>query len=113
MEKMTNVLALAAEILNTYEGYADYDAMQDGLSKIYDIIENAASTVLPAAKNSPWITRTCPSCVMSSGATTKVAYSFSSFLMMEMRWVNSSSFSDGEFFHGPLRWWTRTCTTCF
>ena len=103
MEKMTNVLALAAEILNTYEGYADYDAMQDGLAKIYDIIENAASTVLPAAKKFAEDYKDMPILyVMSSGATTKVAYSFSSFLMMEMQWVNSSSFSDGEFFHGPF-----------
>lgn len=103
MEKMTNVLALAAEILNTYEGYADYDAMQDGLAKIYDIIENAASTVLPAAKKFAEDYKDMPILyVMSSGATTKVAYSFSSFLMMEMQWVNSSSFHDGEFFHGPF-----------
>ena len=29
MEKMGNVLAFACEVLNAYEGYADYDAMQE------------------------------------------------------------------------------------
>lgn len=39
---------------------------------------------------------------MSSGATHKVAYSFSICLLMEMQWMNSGSFHDGEFFHGPF-----------
>ena len=40
--------------------------------------------------------------VMSSGATQEVAYAFSICLLMEMQWVNSGSFHDGEFFHGPF-----------
>lgn len=32
----------------------------------------------------------------------KVAYSFSICLLMEMQWINSGSFHDGEFFHGPF-----------
>lgn len=32
-EKAVNVLALAAEILNQFEGYEDYDRMQDAISK--------------------------------------------------------------------------------
>lgn len=103
MEKMTNVLALAAEILNTYEGYAHYDALQDGLSKIYDLIETAVSSSLPAAKTFAENYKDMPILyVMSSGASQMVSYSFSSFLMMEMQWINSSSFHDGEFFHGPF-----------
>lgn len=39
---------------------------------------------------------------MSSGATHEVAYAFSICLMMEMQWINSGSFHDGEFFHGPF-----------
>ena len=34
--------------------------------------------------------------VMSSGATQDVAYTFSLCLMMEMQWVNSGNFNDGE-----------------
>lgn len=39
---------------------------------------------------------------MSSGATHMVAYAFSICLLMEMQWINSGSFHDGEFFHGPF-----------
>lgn len=103
MEKPVNVLALAAEILNTYEGYADYDKMQNGISKIYGLIDNAVSTVTPAAKAFADSYKDVPIMyIMSSGATHMTAYSFSSFLMMEMQWVNSSQFHDGEFFHGPF-----------
>ena len=103
MEKMTSVLALSAEILNAYEGYAHYDTMQDGFSKIYDLIETAVSMSLPAAKAFAESYQDMPILyVMSSGATQMVSYSFSSFLMMEMQWIPSSSFHDGEFFHGPF-----------
>lgn len=103
MEKMTCVLALAAEILNTYEGYAHYEAMQDGLSKIYGLIETAVSSSLPAAKAFAESYKDMPILyVMSSGAAQMVSYSFSNFLMMEMQWINSCSFHDGEFFHGPF-----------
>ncbi|MEY8353964.1 SIS domain-containing protein [Lachnospiraceae bacterium 54-53] len=103
MEKMTGVLKLSAEILNAYEGYDHYDAMQDGFSRIYDLIETAVSLSLPAAKTFAEDYRDMPILyVMSSGATQMVSYSFSSFLMMEMQWIPSSSFHDGEFFHGPF-----------
>lgn len=103
LEKMTKNLQLAVEILNAYEGYNNYDKMQDGFSKIYDLIEEAVSFVTPSArifaedyKDSDVIY------VMSSGPTEKVAYSFSICLLMEMQWINSGSFHDGEFFHGPF-----------
>jgi fructoselysine-6-P-deglycase FrlB-like protein len=103
MEKMGNVLAFACEVLNAYEGYADYDAMQDGFAKIYDLIENAVSTLTPTAKkfadsyaDDPMIY------VMGSGAAQMSAYSFSMFLLMEMQWIPSSYFNAGEFFHGPF-----------
>lgn len=103
MEKMGSVIALAAEILNVYEGYEHYDAMQDGLTKIYDLIETAVSTSMPAAKAFAENYKDIPILyVMSSGAAQMVSYSFSSFLMMEMQWINASSFHDGEFFHGPF-----------
>ena len=103
MEKMGSVIALAAEILNVYEGYAHYDAIQDGLAKIYDLIETAVSSSMPAAKAFAENYKDIPILyVMSSGAAQMVSYSFSSFLMMEMQWINASSFHDGEFFHGPF-----------
>lgn len=103
MEKMTNVLGLAVEILNEYEGYEHYNKMQDGFAKIYDLIEKSVATVgsqakafADAYKDEPVIY------VMSSGATHEVAYSFSICLLMEMQWINSGTFHDGEFFHGPF-----------
>ena len=103
LEKMTNVLGLAVEILNQYEGYAHYDEMQDAFGKIYDLIEKAVSFVVPSAKNFAEEYKDAPVIyVMSSGATQEVAYAFSICLLMEMQWVNSGSFHDGEFFHGPF-----------
>ena len=103
LEKMTNALHLAVEILKLYEDYSYYEQMLNGIQNIYDIIENAVSYILPAAqkfakdyKNAPHIY------VMSSGATYRVAYAFSICLLMEMQWMNSGSFHDGEFFHGPF-----------
>ncbi|WP_295296174.1 SIS domain-containing protein [uncultured Brachyspira sp.] len=102
-EKMTKVLTLAVEILNQFEGYQHYDKMIDGLSKIYDLVDKSVTTVLPRAikfaeqyKDAPVIY------LMSSGATLEVSYAFSICLMMEMQWINSGNFHDGEFFHGPF-----------
>lgn len=103
MEKMTKVLTLAVEILEQYEGYAHYQDMLDGFDKIYDLIENAVSFAMPGAKAFAEAYKDVPVIyVMSSGATHEVAYSFSICLMMEMQWINSGTFHDGEFFHGPF-----------
>jgi fructoselysine 6-phosphate deglycase len=103
MEKMTKVLGLAVEILSQFEGYEYYNKMQDGFSKIYGLIEDAVSTVLPQAKVFADSHKDDEVIyVMSSGATHEVAYSFSICLLMEMQWINSGTFHDGEFFHGPF-----------
>nr|WP_263324442.1 SIS domain-containing protein [Neobacillus sp. Marseille-Q6967] len=103
MEKMTKVLGLAVEILNQFEGYEHYGKMQDGFSKIYDLIEKSVATVLPQAKAFADAYKDDEVIyVMSSGATHEVAYSFSICLLMEMQWINSGTFHDGEFFHGPF-----------
>ncbi|MCD8121384.1 MAG: SIS domain-containing protein [Clostridiales bacterium] len=103
MEKPANVLALACEILNEYEGYAHYDDIQDGLTKIYDLINDSVKYLLPAAQKFAEENYDAPLLYcMASGATQYVAYSFSSFLMMEMQWLPASSFHTGEFFHGPF-----------
>ena len=78
LEKMTNVLALAVELLNTYEGYAHYDDMQAAFGSIYDLIENTVPFVLPAAKKFAQEYKDAPVIyVMSSGATQDVAYTLS------------------------------------
>ncbi len=103
MDKMIKVVALAAEILNTYEGYSDYKKMMEGIEKIYGVIDQAVSSVVPEAKEFAENYKDAPVLyVMSSGATHEVAYAFSICLMMEMQWINSGSFHDGEFFHGPF-----------
>lgn len=103
LEKMTNVLMLAVEILNQYEGYDHYEEMQQGFAKIYGLIEQAVSFVVPAAQQFAQDYKDAPVIyVMSSGATQEVAYAFSICLLMEMQWINSGSFHDGEFFHGPF-----------
>ncbi len=103
LEKMTNVLGLAAEILNQYEGYENYDALWDGIGKIYGLIENSVATVVPSAKAfAEKYKDDSIIYVMSSGATYEVAYAFSICLLMEMQWINSGTFHDGEFFHGPF-----------
>lgn len=102
-DKMTKALNLAVEVLHQFEGYAHYDAMVDAFGKIYGIIDEAVKSVRPSAhifaenyKDAPVIY------VMGSGASYRVAYSFSICLLMEMQWINSGSFHDGEFFHGPF-----------
>lgn len=95
---MTFCLQLAAEILNQYEGYEHYEDMMTGFAKIFDLIEDAVSFVVPSAKKFAENYKDAPVIyVMSSGATHMVAYSFSICLLMEMQWINSGSFHDGEF----------------
>ena len=103
MEKMGNVLAFACEVLNAYEGYADYDAMQDGFTKIYDLINTSVLSLESRAKEFAVKYADQPQIyVLSSGAAQYSAYSFSMFLLMEMQWIPASSFNCGEFFHGPF-----------
>lgn len=103
LEKMTKNLQLAVEILNLYEGYEHYENMLSGFIEIYPLINQAVSFVTPAARKFAEDYKDAPVIyVMSSGPTEKVAYSFSICLLMEMQWMNSGSFHDGEFFHGPF-----------
>lgn len=57
LEKMTFCLQLAAEILNQYEGYEHYEDMMTGFAKIFDLIEDAVSFVVPSAKSLQKTTR--------------------------------------------------------
>ena len=103
LEKMGYVLDVALELLQQVEGYEHYDAMIDGLTKIFDHGERSAQQAKGLAakfgrdfKSDPIIY------YMSSGASLDVAYSESVCLMMEMQWINSGNFSTGDFFHGPF-----------
>lgn len=102
-EKMGYCLALALEILQQVEGYGKYQQMLDGFSKIFDLADKSANIARTAAKEFAQAYKDAPVIhVMSSGASTMVAYSISMFLMMEMQWIHSSSYHCGEFFHGPF-----------
>ena len=76
LEKMNNVMMLAVEVLNQYEGCELYEDMVNGYLHIYDAIENAVSYVLPSAKQfAEDYKNESIIYVMSSGATERVAYS--------------------------------------
>ena len=103
LEKMNNILMLAVEVLNQYEGYDHYEDMVKGSENIYAAIEDAVSYSLTPAKAFAEAYKDSPVIyVMSSGATQKVAYSFSICLLMEMQWINSSAIHSDEFFNGPF-----------
>lgn len=103
LEKTGYCLLLAVELLNQIEGYADYDKMMEGFSKIYDLSqESAEGARLQAKQFAQRFKDEKVIYVMSSGATHEVAYSTSICLMMEMQWINSGTFHAGEFFHGPF-----------
>lgn len=103
MQKLTKALTLAVEILNQYEGYEDYDLMIEGTEKIYDLIDISIPYAKPLAqKFAQQYKNDAIIYVMGSGPSQMVAYTFSSFMLMEMQWINSASFSTGEFFHGPF-----------
>ena len=50
LEKMNNILMLAVEVLNQYEGYDHYEDMVKGSENIYSAIEDAVSYSLTPAK---------------------------------------------------------------
>ena len=103
MEKLTKCLELAAEILNQYEGYEDYGDMMEGTKKIYGLIEDSIPYAKPLAKKFAEEHKDEKIIyIMSSGPTQQIAYSFSSFFLMEMQWLSSASFNAGEYFHGPF-----------
>lgn len=103
MDKMIKVIEMAVELLDDVEGYAHYDEMIKGLKSSYGIIDEIVKGVgRDADEFARKYKDTNMLYVMSSGATQEVAWSFSSCLMMEMQWIPSSTFNDGDFFHGPF-----------
>ena len=102
-EKMGYAIAVALEILQQTEGYEHYDEMLEGFAHVFECAENAAQSVGKDAE--AWAqAHKDDDCIhfLASGASEKVAYSTSLFLMMEMQWINSGNFNSGEYFHGPF-----------
>ena len=103
MDKMIKVMKMAVEILNNTEGYSNYVEINEGFDKSYGIIDEIVQSVtIDAEEFAERYKDTDILYVMSSGAMQEVAWSFSSCLMMEMQWIPSSTFNDGDFFHGPF-----------
>ncbi|MDK2951740.1 MAG: hypothetical protein PWQ77_1405 [Kosmotogales bacterium] len=101
--KMGKLLFLAFEILNVFENYKNYQQAVDGFDKINLIVQKAKKYSLKRAekfaenyKDSDIIY------VMSSGASTGAAYSYSICILLEMQWINSAAIHSGEYFHGPF-----------
>lgn len=102
-DKTLKVLMLATELLYQTEGYDAYPQMTAAVEKIYGAIDNAVASVLPDARKFAEEHRDMEMLyVTSSGAMQEVAFSFSACLMMEMQWIASTNFNDGDFFHGPF-----------
>ena len=103
LQKTGYALELAVEFLNQIEGYDNYEDMLAAFKAIYHFCDEAVQKVEKDAKKFAESYKDAPVVyVMSSGATTEVAYSTSICLMMEMQWINSGTFHSGEFFHGPF-----------
>ena len=97
------LVRLGAELLKAVENWKGYEAMIDGLSKIDGITKRAVEKAAPVAeafsekyKDDEVIY------TMGSGPLTSLAYTTCICHLMEMEWINSSSFHSGEFFHGPF-----------
>lgn len=103
LEKMGNCLLLAVELLNQIEGYEYYEKMVNSFDLAYDLSQSSAISARKAAQDFAHKFKDEKVIyIMSSGASLEVAYASSICLMMEMQWINSGTFSTGEFFHGPF-----------
>ena len=96
-------LQVAVELLNQTEGYAHYDAFQQGAGMITGIIRKARAHV--AARALAFAQEYKDDSViytMGSGAGWGAAYMESICIFMEMQWMHSACIHTGEFFHGPF-----------
>lgn len=102
-EKTMCALQVAVELLNQTEGYAHYDAFQQGAGMITGIIRKARAHV--AARALAFAQEYKDDSViytMGSGAGWGAAYMESICIFMEMQWMHSACIHTGEFFHGPF-----------
>ena len=97
------VLSLMNELLHSVEAYSNYSHMNNGLSKINEIVKAARAQTKTKAEifaqkysEEPFLY------IMGSGASFAHAYGFSICSLMEMQWMNSCYIHSGEYFHGPF-----------
>ena len=94
---------LLFSILNVLNPCKKYQKGIDAVDNLNDIIGNAK--VKYADRLKEWgrkYKRETLIYTMASGASYGEAYSFTSCLLMEMQWINSSAIHSGEYFHGPF-----------
>ena len=99
----TKGLWLAAEILNSIEGYEHYDAFMKAYEQFNTIVPAAKEKFAPIAKE--WAEKYGEEkliYVMGSGPNYGVTYSWAICLLQEMQWIHSSAIHSGEYFHGPF-----------
>lgn len=102
-EKMTLALKLAIEIVNQFEGYEFYEDAQKAFDGLFDLINQEAAMVDPAAEEFAARYKDEKNIyVIGSGASADVAYSTASFLFMEMQWISAPTIHSGELFNGPF-----------
>ncbi len=97
------LLKLGGELLHRCEGWAGHEQLQQALGQLDDVcgaaIQKAAAPALQFAQlhRDDEVIYT-----VGSGPMSRLAYTTCICHLMEMEWINSSSFHSGEFFHGPF-----------
>lgn len=100
---MAIILELVVEVLTVTEGYANYEAFQQGISKINGIIKKGEALVAERTKEfANKYKNEELFYILSSGASYGHAYGFAICSLMEMQWLNAASIHSGEYFHGPF-----------
>lgn len=101
-------MGIEYRIMNEYlhqteDSYDKYDDMNDGLSKIDEIVKNAKKVQQPNAAKFAQKYRKQPFLyILGSGATSSQAYGFAICSLMEMQWMDCAYINSAEFFHGPF-----------
>lgn len=101
--KQKVVLEIAVEVLQQFEGYKDYKDMSDGINKIDDVINSAASNSYNnAVEFADRYKDDSTIYTLASGPTFGSGYSTANFIFMEMQWISSPLINSAEYFHGPF-----------
>lgn len=102
-QKISMGLRITFELLKAYENYPHYQDAIESLDRIDSLVKEAKKKISAKAKN---FAEECEKeniiYTVGSGASYSIAYIESICILIEMQWINSSSFHSGEFFHGPL-----------
>ena len=103
VDKVLQAMDIACEVLDVVEGYDLYNEFQEGTKRSYPLVDEIAlSRVGGADAFAENYKDTELLFVTSSGPMEQIAWSFSMCLMMEMQWIPSSTFNDGDYFHCPF-----------